>query len=157
VCQRKTLCLVSRFRKSNEANQIDRRARRLSKGYVQVTEVMPAWPPQKRRWYAPIGFVVVHACRRWPESGRSQHWGSQASRSQCCRPSTEMMWVGPIRLIALEGASVVVHASRTHSFCSAAKGGHTLPRTVFLLGAPLDLLDALGQDGVLLHEVVDAV
>jgi hypothetical protein len=53
--------------------------------------------------------------------------------------------------------SVAVQAYHTHSFCWAAKGGHTLPRTVFLLRTLLDLLDALGQDRVVLHEVRDTV
>lgn len=34
---------------------MDRRVRTMSRGYVKVTEVMPARPPQRRRWYASNG------------------------------------------------------------------------------------------------------
>lgn len=34
---------------------MDSRVRTMSRGYVHVTDVMPARPPQRRRWYAPRG------------------------------------------------------------------------------------------------------
>lgn len=34
---------------------MDNRVRTMSRGYVQVTEVMPARPPQRSRWYASKG------------------------------------------------------------------------------------------------------
>lgn len=34
---------------------MDNRVRTMSRGYVKVTEVMPARPPQRSRWYASNG------------------------------------------------------------------------------------------------------
>ena len=41
--------LAASFRLENEADWIDRRVRTISRGYVTVTEVMPAAPPHIRR------------------------------------------------------------------------------------------------------------
>lgn len=39
------------FNPSNEADCMDRRVRTMSRGYVKVTDVIPAQPPQISRWY----------------------------------------------------------------------------------------------------------
>jgi hypothetical protein len=46
---------ASRFRLENDADWMDKRVRTMSSGYVHVTEVIPARPPQSSRWYASSG------------------------------------------------------------------------------------------------------
>lgn len=40
----------ARWREEKEADWMERRVRTMSRGYVKETEVMPARPPQRRRW-----------------------------------------------------------------------------------------------------------
>jgi hypothetical protein len=46
---------ASLFKLEKDADWIDSLVRTMSSGYVHVTEVMPARPPQSNRWYASSG------------------------------------------------------------------------------------------------------
>ena len=49
VCHMPGSCLGRAPSSANDADWMDRRVRTMSSGYVKVTDVMPAMPPQVRR------------------------------------------------------------------------------------------------------------
>ena len=64
----------ARLRLEKEADWMERRVRTMSSGYVHVTEVMPARPPQSSRWYASSG----------APGSFSKNWGWVSSVHCCC-------------------------------------------------------------------------